>query len=120
MQISPTAVLPIVLLCCSNVFMTFAWYGQLKFPAAPMWVAIAGSWALAFCEYCLAVPANRIGYGTYSGAELKAIQEVISISAFVLFAIFVLGERLTINHFIGFGLIGVGAFFIFRGPFGGS
>ena len=118
MQITPAQVLPIVMLCCSNVFMTFAWYGQLKFPAATLWVAIVASWGIAFFEYCLAVPANRIGYGTYSGAELKAMQEVISISAFVLFAIFVLGEKLTPNHFVGFGLIGAGAFFIFKGPFG--
>ena len=118
MQFSPAAVLPIIMLCCSNVFMTFAWYGQLKFPAATLWVAIIASWGIAFFEYCLAVPANRIGYGTYSGAELKAMQEVISIAAFVLFAIFVLGEKLTLNHFVGFGLIGAGAFFIFKGPFG--
>jgi len=117
MQISSAAVLPIVMLCCSNVFMTFAWYGQLKFPATTLWVAIVASWGIAFFEYCLAVPANRIGYGTYSGAELKAMQEVISITAFVLFAIFVLGEKLTLNHFVGFGLIGAGAFFIFKGPF---
>ena len=118
MQFSPAAVLPIIMLCCSNVFMTFAWYGQLKFSAATLWVAIIASWGIAFFEYCLAVPANRIGYGTYSGAELKAMQEVISIAAFVLFAIFVLGEKLTLNHFVGFGLIGAGAFFIFKGPFG--
>ena len=118
MQFSPSAILPIVLLCCSNLFMTTAWYGQLKFPAAPMWAAIVISWGIAFFEYCLAVPANRIGYGTYSGAELKAIQEVISITVFVAFAIVVLGEKLTLNHFVGFGLIGAGAFFIFKGPFG--
>jgi len=117
MQISPAAFVPIVMLCCSNVFMTFAWYGQLKFPATTLWVAIVASWGIAFFEYCLAVPANRIGYGTYSGAELKAMQEVISITAFVLFAIFVLGEKLTLTHFVGFGLIGAGAFFIFKGPF---
>jgi len=118
MQFSPSAILPIVLLCCSNLFMTTAWYGQLKFPAAPMWAAIVISWGIAFFEYCLAVTANRIGYGTYSGAELKAIQEVISITVFVAFAIVVLGEKLTLNHFVGFGLIGAGAFFIFKGPFG--
>jgi len=120
MPLTTAAILPIVLLCCSNLFMTTAWYGQLKFPAAAMWVAVLASWGIAFFEYCLAVPANRIGYGIYSGAELKAIQEVISISVFVVFAIFVLGEKLTINHFVGFALIGVGAFFIFKGPFGGG
>jgi uncharacterized protein (DUF486 family) len=113
-------VLPVLLLCCSNIFMTTAWYGQLKFPQAAMWTAVVVSWGIAFFEYCLAVPANRIGYGAYTGAELKAIQEVISISVFVVFAIVVLGEKLNLNHFVGFGLIGVGAVFIFKGPFGGA
>jgi uncharacterized protein (DUF486 family) len=113
---SPSAVLPILMLMGSNIFMTTAWYGHLKFPAAPMWAAVMGSWMLALCEYWLAVPANRIGYGTYSAAELKAIQEVISITVFVGFAIVVLGEKLTWNHGVGFALIGAGAFFIFRGP----
>lgn len=112
-----STVMPILLLCCSNIFMTFAWYGQLKFPTASLWVVILGGWGLALFEYCFAVPANRIGYGTYTGAELKAIQETISITVFVFFAIFYLGEKLTINHFIGFGLIASGAFFIFKGPF---
>jgi uncharacterized protein (DUF486 family) len=114
--LSTSAVLPILMLTGSNIFMTTAWYGHLKFPAAPMWAAVMGSWMLALVEYWLAVPANRIGYGTYSAAELKAVQEVISISVFVVFAIVVLGEKLTWNHGIGFALIGVGAFFIFRGP----
>ncbi|HVW92174.1 MAG TPA: DMT family protein [Devosia sp.] len=118
MQFSPSAVLPILLLCCSNLFMTTAWYGQLKFPNAATWAAVVISWGIAFFEYCLAVPANRIGYGTYSGAELKAIQEIISITVFVGFAIVVLGEKLTLNHFIGFALIAAGAVFIFKGPFG--
>ena len=108
----------VMLLVCSNVFMTVAWYGQLRFPHAKLWMAILISWMIALPEYLLAVPANRIGYGTYSGAELKAIQEVISITVFVAFAIVVLGEKLTLNHFVGFGLIGAGAFFIFKGPFG--
>ena len=82
------------------------------------WFArIMASWGLALCEYWLAVPANRIGYGTYTGAELKAIQEVVSITIFVGFSVLVLGEKLTINTAVGFGLIGVGAFFIFNGPF---
>lgn len=111
------AVAPILLLIGSNVFMTTAWYGHLKFPAAPMWAAVMASWAIALAEYWMAVPANRIGFGTYTAAELKTIQEVISLTVFVGFAYFVLGERLTWNHGIGFALIGAGAFFIFRGPF---
>src|SRR5690606_41847651 len=78
-------------------------------------VAVLVSWGIAFFEYWLAVPANRIGYGTYSAAELKTIQEVISLSVFALFAIFYLGERFTLNHLVGFALIAAGAFFIFRG-----
>jgi uncharacterized protein (DUF486 family) len=108
---------PIALLIASNIFMTFAWYGHLKFPSTALWVVVMISWGIAFFEYWLAVPANRIGHAVYSGAELKTIQEVISLSVFALFAIFYLGERFTFNHGIGFGLIALGAFFIFRGPF---
>ena len=115
-SIMSPAVLPILMLIASNVFMTVAWYGHLKFPGAPMWIAVMASWGIALAEYWLAVPANRIGYGTYSAAELKTIQEVISLTVFVGFAVLVLGEKLTWNHAIGFGLIGAGAFFIFRGP----
>lgn len=111
------AVLPILLLIGSNVFMTTAWYGHLKFPSAPMWAAVMASWAIALVEYWMAVPANRIGYGTYTGAELKAIQEAISITVFVIFSVVVLGEKLTLNTTVGFALIGAGAFFIFNGPF---
>ena len=111
-----SAIMPILLLIGSNVFMTIAWYGHLKFPSAAMWAAVMVSWAIALVEYWLAVPANRIGYGTYSAAELKTIQEVISLTVFVGFAVFVLGEKLTWNHAVGFGLIFGGAFFIFKGP----
>ena len=110
------SVMPIVLLIGSNVFMTVAWYGHLKFPHAAMWVVVMISWGIALVEYWLAVPANRIGYGTYSAAELKTIQEVISLTVFAGFAVFVLGEKLTWNHGVGFALIGLGAFFIFKGP----
>jgi uncharacterized protein (DUF486 family) len=110
------AITPILLLIGSNLFMTTAWYGHLKFPSAPMWAAVMASWGIALAEYWLAVPANRIGYGTYSAAELKTIQEVISLTVFAGFAVFVLGERLTWNHGIGFALIGAGAFFVFKGP----
>ena len=115
MPFSFPAILPIVLLIASNVFMTTAWYGHLKFPLAPMWVAVMVSWGIAFFEYWLAVPANRIGYGTYSAAELKTIQEVISLTVFAGFAVFVLGEKLTWNHGVGFALIALGAFFMFKG-----
>jgi len=116
MPFNSSAVLPILLLIGSNVFMTVAWYGHLKFPHAPMWAAVMASWGIALVEYWLAVPANRIGYGTYSAAELKTIQEVISLTVFVGFAVLVLGEKLTWNHAVGFTLIFAGAFFIFKGP----
>lgn len=110
-------VAPILLLIASNVFMTAAWYGHLKFPGAALTTVVFASWGLAFVEYWLAVPANRIGYKVYSGSELKVIQEVVSLSVFVLFAVLVLGEKLTWNHAFGFGFIALGAFFIFKGPF---
>ena len=109
-------VAPVGLLIASNVFMTFAWYGHLKFPSVALWGVVLASWGIAFFEYWLAVPANRIGYGAYSGAELKTIQEVISLSVFVLFAVFYLGEKFTWNHGIGFAMIALGASFIFKGP----
>ena len=114
-NLSP-ALAPLVLLLCSNVFMTFAWYGHLKFKAAPLWAAILVSWGVALIEYCFAVPANRIGSAVYSGAELKAMQEVITLSVFAVFSVVYLGERLTVNHVVGFALIAAGAFFVFKGP----
>ena len=110
------ALAPIVLLFCSNVFMTFAWYGQLKFPQAVLWQVVIVSWGIAFFEYCLAVPANRIGHHVYSAAELKTIQEVITLSVFAVFSVLYLKEPLTLNHAVGFLLIAGGAFFIFKGP----
>ncbi|MFT4079256.1 DMT family protein [Rhodomicrobium lacus] len=109
-------IVPVLLLLVSNVFMTFAWYGHLKFTDRPLWIVILVSWSIAFFEYCLAVPANRIGSTVYSGAELKAIQEVITLIVFAVFAITYLGERFTINHVIGFSFIALGAFFVFKGP----
>ena len=85
-------VLPILLLLCSNVFMTFAWYGQLRFPGVALWIVIPVSWGIALFEYCLAVPANRIGYTVYSGAQLKVIQEIITISVFAVSPCFTSGE----------------------------
>ena len=105
---------PIMLLCFSNLFMTMAWYGHLKFKEITMPVAIVVSWGIAFFEYCFAVPANRIGYGAYSAAELKTIQEIITLVVFAGFSMLVLGETLTWRHGVGFLLIAAGAGFIFQ------
>ncbi|MBB3977789.1 hypothetical protein GGQ64_003003 [Rhizobium azooxidifex] len=113
--LNPAAVWPIVLLCLSNVFMTFAWYGHLKVKAAPLYLVILASWAIAFFEYCLAVPANRIGHQVYSAAQLKTIQEVITLVIFAGFSVFFLKESLTWNHLVGFALIAAGAAFVFKG-----
>jgi len=107
---------PILLLALSNVFMTFAWYGHLKFGSKPLWIVVILSWGIAFFEYCLAVPANRIGHQVYSAAELKTMQEVITLLVFAVFSVAYLGEKLTLNHLVGFSLIAGGAFFIFKGP----
>jgi len=107
-------VAPIVLLTFSNLFMTAAWYGHLKFKAAPLWLVIAISWGIAFIEYCLAVPANRYGHGYYSAAELKSIQEIITLLVFAAFSWVYLGENIRWNHLVGFALIALAAFFIFR------
>ena len=107
---------PIVLLCASNIFMTFAWYGHLKYPNAPMLIAILAAWSIAFIEYCFAVPANRIGYGMYSAAELKTMQEIITLIVFALFSVFWLGEKFTIYHGLGFVLIAAGAAVVFYAP----
>jgi uncharacterized protein (DUF486 family) len=94
--------LPILLLCCSNIFMTFAWYGHLKFKSAPLWLVIFVSWGIAFFEYLLMVPANRWGNSVYSATQLKIIQEVITLTVFSGFAIFYLQERIRWNHFAAF------------------
>jgi uncharacterized protein (DUF486 family) len=112
----PGWMLPIVLLVISNVFMTAAWYGHLNYKSAPLWSVVLISWAIAFVEYCFAVPANRYGHAVYSAAELKTIQEVITLVVFAGFSVIILKEPLTVNHAIGFGLILVGAWFVFRGP----
>ncbi|HWL46100.1 MAG TPA: DMT family protein, partial [Sphingomonadaceae bacterium] len=108
--------LPIVLLIGSNVFMTIAWYGHLKFKDRPLMMVILISWGIALIEYCLAVPANRYGSDAYSVAQLKAIQEVITLTVFAGFSILYLGQKITPNHIIGFTLIAAGAFFVFRTP----
>lgn len=105
---------PIVLLVLSNVFMTFAWYGHLKFRSSPLWIVILASWGIAFFEYCLQVPANRMGYGQFNGAQLKIIQEVITLAVFCLFSVFYLKEPMKWNYIVGFGLIVLAVFVVFR------
>jgi uncharacterized protein (DUF486 family) len=114
MSFSPAALWPVVMLFASNIFMTFAWYGHLKHKGSAIFLAILVSWGIAFFEYCLAVPANRIGSAVYTTAQLKTMQEVITLLVFAGFSIFWLGENLTWNHAIGFALIAIGASFIFR------
>ena len=106
---------PIALLVASNAFMTFAWYGHLKFKATPLWGAVLVSWGIAFLEYWFAVPANRIGSQAYSAAELKTMQEVITLLVFAGFSVLYLKEPIGWHHLVGFALIAAGAFFIFAG-----
>ena len=106
--------LPIGLLCISNIFMTFAWYGHLKFKSSALWLVVLVSWGIAFIEYCFAVPANRYGHSVYSAAELKTMQEVITLVVFVGFSWLYLGEAIRWNHLVGFGLIALAAFFVFH------
>ena len=105
---------PIILLFASNVFMTFAWYGQLKFPNAVLWQVVLISWGIAFFEYCLAVPANRIGYQVYSAAQLKTMQEIITLLVFGVFSVLYLGESLRWNHMVAFAFLCGAAFFSFH------
>lgn len=104
---------PIVLLVGSNVFMTFAWYGHLKYTNRPLLLVILVSWGIAFFEYCLQVPANRIGYTVYNAAQLKTMQEIITLIVFVVFSVLWLGAELKWNHMVGFALMVGAAFFIF-------
>jgi uncharacterized protein (DUF486 family) len=115
-SISPY-LLPILLLIGSNVFMTLAWYGHLRFKEAPLAGVIAVAWLIAFVEYCMAVPANRWGGAVYTTAQLKTLQEVITLAVFAVFSVLYLKEPITWNHAIGFSLLTSGAFFIFRAPF---
>ena len=107
------ALLPILMLLASNVFMTFAWYGHLKFKAAPLYIVVMASWGIAFFEYWLAVPANRIGHGYYSAAELKTIQEIVTLLVFAVFSVMYLGEPIRWNHAAGFLCLAAAAFLIF-------
>src|SRR5690606_4532083 len=101
-------------LVASNIFMTFAWYGHLRYREVPLAPVILASWGIAFVEYCLAVPANRIGIAVYSAAELKTMQEVITLAVFVVFSVTYLKEPLAWNHLVGFVLIAAGAGFVFH------
>jgi uncharacterized protein (DUF486 family) len=108
-------VIPVLLLVCSNIFMTLAWYGHLKFKTSPIMLAIVVSWTIAFVEYCFAVPANRIGNAVYSPAELKSIQEVITLIVFAAFTAIYFREPLSFIQAAGFALIALGAVLVFKG-----
>ena len=109
-------VYPILLLIGSNAFMTTAWYWHLRYKEVALWQVILISWGLAFFEYCLAVPANRYGSNVYSAAQLKTIQEVVTLTVFGVFSVVYLQQAITWNQVIGFALIAGGAFFVFRAP----
>ncbi len=102
------------LLLLSNVFMTFAWYGHLKFKSSPLLVVIIAAWGIAFFEYCLQVPANRLGHGAFSAAQLKILQEIITLVVFAVFSIYYLNEPLQWNHVVGFGFLILAAVFIYQ------
>ena len=108
-----TYLAPILLLLASNVFMTVAWYGHLKFKTTPLLTVILVSWGIAFFEYCLQVPANRLGHQVYSAAQLKGIQEILTLSVFAAFSISYLGEPIKCNHIAAFVLIVAAAFLLF-------
>ncbi len=105
---------PIILLTISNIFMTFAWYGHLKHKSSALWIIILVSWGIAFFEYCFQVPANRIGHTYYSAAQLKTIQEVITLIVFCFFSVFYLKEEMKWNYVVGFAFLIFAAFFIFK------
>ena len=109
-----------ILLVGSNIFMTFAWYGHLKFKAAPLLAVIAVSWLIALPEYILQVPANRMGHEVYSAPQLKIMQEVITLAVFVLFSWLWLGEKLAWNHWVGLVLVLLAAIFVFAVPSGAA
>lgn len=111
---SSGVITPIVLLVISNIFMTFAWYGHLKFKHFPLWQVILISWLIAFAEYCFQVPANRMGHAAFSAAQLKTIQEIITLIVFSVFSVWYLKEDFRWNYAVGFALIVAAAFFIFK------
>jgi uncharacterized protein len=104
----------IVLLTISNIFMTFAWYGHLKYRNVPLFKVILISWIIAFAEYCFQVPANRIGSYEFTAVQLKTIQEVITLTVFSVFSVWYLGEKLRWNYLLGFGLMVSAVFVIFK------
>jgi uncharacterized protein len=104
----------ILLLTVSNIFMTFAWYGHLKYKDSPLWIVILASWGIAFFEYCFQVPANRIGHYEFSAAQLKTIQEVITLVVFCIFSVLYLKEPLKWNYLAGFALMAGAVFIIFK------
>ncbi len=104
----------IILLTISNIFMTFAWYGHLKYRNSPLWIAILVSWLIAFVEYCFQVPANRIGSYQFSTAQLKTIQEVITLVVFSVFSVVYLKEGLRWNYLAGFACMVAAVFFVFK------
>ncbi len=105
---------PIILLAISNIFMTFAWYGHLRFKSSALWIVILVSWGIAFVEYCFQVPANRIGHEFFDAAQLKTIQEIITLIVFCVFSIFYLKENLKWNYLVGFAFVILAAFFVFK------
>jgi uncharacterized protein (DUF486 family) len=104
----------VALLTVSNIFMTFAWYGHLKYKQSPLWVAIVVSWLIAFVEYCFQVPANRIGHYTFTAAQLKTIQEVVTLVVFCVFSLLYLKEPLKWNYVAGFAMMAAAVFVIFK------
>ena len=106
--------LPILLLTISNIFMTFAWYGHLKYKGSALWIVIFVSWGIALLEYCFQVPANRIGHEYFTAAQLKTMQEVITLIVFSIFSILYLKEEFQWNYLVGFVLIIIATFFIFK------
>ncbi len=112
------AIAPIGLLAGSNLLMNLAWYGHLKAPQKALWIAVLASWGIAFFEYCLAVPANRIGARTYSLAELKTLQELFSLLGFIVVAWALFGQKPGVSQIVGFALIAAGAYFVFKAPLG--
>ena len=106
--------LPILLLTISNIFMTFAWYGHLKYKGSALWIVILVSWGIALLEYCFQVPANRIGHEYFTAAQLKTMQEVITLLVFSVFSVFYLKEDFQWNYLVGFALIILAVFFIFK------
>ena len=108
----------VALLILSNLFMTLAWYGHLRFTSSPLWLAVLASWGVAFFEYCLQVPANRIGYHAFSAYQLKTLQEIITLLVFIVFAELYLGEGLKPKHVAGFILLALAAWTIFQDGYG--